>query len=60
VKNTAYALLAIRIALFYFTAAGICERVRAQSETRFRLVRDVIIVGQVMAKIFLCISTKIL
>ena len=48
-KNTWNAGLAIRIALFYFTAAGICQNVQAQSEVRFRQVRDCIIVVSVMA-----------
>jgi predicted aspartyl protease len=48
-KNTKYARLAIRLAVFYFIAAGVCQSIQAQSEIRFRLVRDSIIVVPVMA-----------
>jgi hypothetical protein len=43
-KNTRCAGFAIRVALLYFTLAGVCQNMEAQSEIRFRLVHDAIIV----------------
>jgi predicted aspartyl protease len=48
-KNTAYAGLAIKVALFYLIAAGVCQSIQAQSEVRFRLVHDTLIVVSLMA-----------
>jgi predicted aspartyl protease len=48
-KNTPYAGLAIRVALFYFTVAGVCQNIQAQSEVHFRLVHDTLIVASLMA-----------
>jgi predicted aspartyl protease len=48
-KNKSYARLAFKIALFYFIAASVCQSIRAQSEIRFRLVRDSLIVVSMMA-----------
>jgi len=48
-KNTRYSGLAIRVALFYFTLAGTCQSIHAQSEIRFRLVRNTLIVVSLMA-----------
>ena len=48
-KNTPYAGIVIRLAAFYFIAAGICQSIQAQTELRFRLVRDTMIVVSLMA-----------
>jgi predicted aspartyl protease len=48
-KNTRYSGLAIRVALFYFTLAGTCQSIHAQSEIRFRLVHNTLIVVSLMA-----------
>ena len=48
-KNGRYAGLAIRVALFYFIAAVVCQSIQAQSEIRFRLVHDTLVVVSVMA-----------
>src|SRR5579862_2031296 len=48
-RNTVYAKLAIKIAVFYFVAGSSCQTIKAQSEVRFRLVRDSIIVVSMMA-----------
>lgn len=48
-KNVSRARLAIRIAIFYFTAAGVCQSVQAQSEVQFRQVHDTVIVISMMA-----------
>jgi predicted aspartyl protease len=48
-KNKAYTKLAIKIAVFYFIAGSFCQRIQAQSEIRFRLVRDSIIVVSMTA-----------
>lgn len=48
-KNTPFAGLAIRVALFCFTLAGLCQSAQAQSEMRFRLVHDTVIILSLMA-----------
>ncbi len=48
-NNTACTKFVIRIAVFYFTLAGFCQSVHAQSEIRFRLVHDTVIVVSLMA-----------
>ena len=48
-KNTPYARFAIRLAAFYFIAAGICQSIQAQSDLRFRLVRETFIVVSLRA-----------
>ena len=48
-KNTSYAGLAIKVALFYLIAAGVCQSIQAQSEVRFRLAHDTLIVVSLMA-----------
>jgi predicted aspartyl protease len=48
-KNTRCAGFAIRVALLYFTLAGVCQIMQAQSEIRFRLVHDAIIVVSLTA-----------
>jgi hypothetical protein len=39
-KNTPYAKLAIKLAVCYFIIGGVCQSIQAQSEIRFRRVRD--------------------
>jgi hypothetical protein len=39
----------MRLALFYFIAAGVCQPIQAQSEFPFRLDRETIIVVSLMA-----------
>jgi predicted aspartyl protease len=41
--------LAIKIALFYCTLAGVCQSIQAQTEMQFRLVRNAVIVIPLMA-----------
>jgi predicted aspartyl protease len=48
-KNGWCAGFAIRVALFYFTIAWVCQAIRAQSETRFELVHNTLIVVSLMA-----------
>jgi predicted aspartyl protease len=48
-KNTSFAGFAVRTALFCLTLAGFCQGAFAQSEIRFRLVHDTIIVVSLMA-----------
>jgi predicted aspartyl protease len=48
-KKTLSAGLAIRVALFYFIVAGACQSIQAQSEVRFRLVHDTLIVVSLTA-----------
>ena len=48
-KNTLFARLVIKLAVFYFIAAGVCQSIQAQSELRFRLVRESIIVVSLKA-----------
>jgi predicted aspartyl protease len=48
-KNSKCTKIAIQIAVFYFTLAGFCQSVHAQSEIRFRLVHDTVIVVSLMA-----------
>jgi hypothetical protein len=43
-QHTRCAGFAIRAALFYFTIMGVCQGIRAQSEMRFRLVHNTLIV----------------
>ena len=48
-KNTSCSKFAIRAAVFYFSLAGFSQSVDAQSEVRFRLVRDTVIVVSLLA-----------
>jgi predicted aspartyl protease len=48
-KTKPYARRVIRLAAFYFIAAGICQSIQAQTELRFRLVRETFIVVSLMA-----------
>lgn len=48
-KNTRCTKFGIQIAIFYFTLAGFGQSVHAQSEIRFRLVHDTVIVVSMMA-----------
>jgi predicted aspartyl protease len=48
-KNTTYARLAIRLAAFYFISAVVCQSIHAQTELRFRLVRETMIVVSMQA-----------
>jgi predicted aspartyl protease len=48
-KKATFARLAVRAALFYFTLGGICQSIEAQSEIRFRLVHNTLIVVSLMA-----------
>lgn len=41
--------LAIRAALFYFTLVGICQNIQAQSEIRFRLVQNTLVLVSITA-----------
>src|SRR5580658_1801208 len=41
--------LAVKIALFYCTLAGVCQSIHAQTEMQFRLVRSTVIVVPLMA-----------
>lgn len=47
-RKARYAGWVVKVALFYCSVAGICQSVRAQSETRFRLVHNTIIVVSLM------------
>jgi predicted aspartyl protease len=42
-------VLAVKIALFYCTLAGVCQSIHAQTEMQFRLVRNTVIVVPMMA-----------
>src|ERR1700681_4958125 len=48
-KNSIFSKLAIRVAVFYFTFAAFCQIVHAQSEIRFRLAHDTVIIVSLMA-----------
>lgn len=48
-KKATLARLAIRGALFYFTLGVICQGIQAQSEMRFRLVHDALVVVSLTA-----------
>jgi predicted aspartyl protease len=48
-KKATLARLAIRATLFYFMLGGICQSIQAQSEIRFRLVRDTLVVVSLTA-----------
>ncbi len=48
-KSTRFAGFAIRVALFYCIAAGVCHSIRAQSEIHFRQVHDTLVVVSMMA-----------
>ena len=48
-KNSRCAGFAIRVALLYFTLADVCQSMEAQSEIRFRLVHDAIVVVSLTA-----------
>ena len=48
-KNRWYSGLALKIAILYFTLAGVCQRVQAQSEMHFRLAHNTLVVVPVMA-----------
>jgi len=43
-KTTRSSQIAIRAAVFYFTLAGFCQTIHAQSEIKFRLVHDTVVV----------------
>src|SRR5580704_16041341 len=48
-KKATLARLAIRATLFYFMLGGICQSIQAQSEIRFRLVRDTLVIVSLTA-----------
>jgi len=48
-KNTRNAKIARNVALFYFTLAGFCQSLHAQSEIRLRLMHETVIVVSLMA-----------
>jgi hypothetical protein len=48
-KKATLARLAVRAALFYFTLGAICQSIRAQSEMRFRLVHDTLVIVSLTA-----------
>jgi predicted aspartyl protease len=48
-KNTAFARFAIQATVFYFTLPGFCQSIHAQSDIRFRLVHDTVIVVSLTA-----------
>ena len=48
-KNRSYVGLAIKVALFYFTLTGLSQSLRAQTELRFRLAHNTLVVVPVMA-----------
>jgi predicted aspartyl protease len=48
-KNRPYTGLAIKVALFYCTLAGVCQSIQAQQEIHFRLIHETLIVVSVMA-----------
>jgi predicted aspartyl protease len=48
-KNKWLARLLLRVAIFYFTLAGVCQTARAQSEIHFGLVHNTLVVVPVMA-----------
>ena len=48
-KNRSQAGRALKVALFYFTLAGVCQSVQAQSEIHFRLAHNTLVVVPVMA-----------
>lgn len=48
-KTRSYAGLAIKVALFYFTLTGLSQSLRAQTELRFRLAHNTLVVVPVMA-----------
>ena len=43
-----HARLLLRVAIFYFTLAGVCQTARAQSEIHFRLAHNALVVVPVM------------
>jgi predicted aspartyl protease len=47
-KNRLYALLVLKVAVFYFTLAGVCQKVQAQSDIHFRLAHNALVVVPVM------------
>jgi predicted aspartyl protease len=48
-KNTRTAKIATGVAVFYFTLAGFCQSIHAQSEIKLRLVHDTVVVVSLMA-----------
>jgi len=48
-KKATLARLAITAAVFYFMVGGICQSIQAQSEIRFRLVHDTLVVVSLTA-----------
>jgi predicted aspartyl protease len=49
VKNRWHARLLVRVAIFYFTLAGVCQTARAQSEIHFGLAHNALVVVPAMA-----------
>ena len=47
--NTILAQVVVRTALFYFTFGGICQTIHAQSEIRFRLVHNTVVIVSLTA-----------
>ena len=47
-KSRLYALLALKMAVFYFTLGGLCQEVQAQSDIHFRLAHNTLVVVPVM------------
>jgi predicted aspartyl protease len=48
-KNTTLAKFGIKVAVFYFSLAGFCQTIHAQSEIKLRLVHDTVVVVSMMA-----------
>lgn len=48
-KNTQYTRLAIRLAVFYFITAGVCQSIQAQSQIPFRQIHHGVVVVSMMA-----------
>ena len=48
-RKARYAGLAVKVALFYCSAAGVCQSLHAQSETRFRLLNSTIVIVSLAA-----------
>ena len=48
-KNTTLAEFAIKVTVFYFSLAGFCQSIHAQSEIKVRLVHDTVVVVSMVA-----------
>src|ERR1700722_3594475 len=48
-KTTRSSKIAIRVAIFYCMLAGFCQTIHAQTEIKFRLVHDTVVVVSLMA-----------